>query len=152
MTIKTYILDTNIISYLYERNAPFHSPVAEKLSKLSDQDKVYISILSLYEFEYGLSFADIKIVDELQDLKKSFLELFEVLQLCAEGSPIFGEIKARYRNETGISAKAIERHNVDFMLAASAVLEKAVLVSNDRIFERIQDAYPYLLTENWTIA
>ena len=42
----------------------------------------------------------------------------------------------------------MERHNIDFMLASSAVIENAVLVSNDSIFPIIQNLYRNFMHEN----
>lgn len=74
---KKYILDTNIITYLYQKNSLFHSFTTEKLMDISHDDKVYISILSIYEYEYGVSFADDMILEELKKAKNTFLELFQ---------------------------------------------------------------------------
>ncbi len=152
MTAKKHLLDSNIVTYIYQKSSSLHSLVSEKLLELSHRDRVFVSILSLYEYEYGLSFADCKIVDELQESKKTLLEIFEIMPLSVKGAEIFGKIKARYRQATGMSQKALERHNIDIMLAASAVSENAVLVSNDRIFERIQEIYPDLSIDNWTVS
>jgi predicted nucleic acid-binding protein len=152
MMNKKYVLDTNIITYLYQKNSLFHSFATEKLMDISHDDKVYISILSIYEYEYGVSFADDMILEELKKAKNTFLELFQVLPLSMKGAEIFGGIKSLYRKETGISPKALERHNTDLMLASSAIAENAILVSNDHIFEQLKELYPDFLFENWTVA
>jgi len=46
MTIEKYILDTNIVSYLYEDNSLQSSSVKEYLLKLPDGCEVYVSILA----------------------------------------------------------------------------------------------------------
>ncbi len=48
-----YLLDTNTISELYDIDASHHSAILGHLGALTDKDRVCISILSLYELEYG---------------------------------------------------------------------------------------------------
>jgi hypothetical protein len=55
-----------------------------------------------------------------------------------------------YKEKVGIGNKDIDRHNIDFILAASAITKRAVMVSNDSIFEKIKEIYPDFLFENWT--
>ncbi|WP_353740390.1 type II toxin-antitoxin system VapC family toxin [Candidatus Magnetobacterium casense] len=52
--MKTYLLDTNIISYLDDPRSRFHKPVVNRLSSLCSDDTVYISILSFYELQYSI--------------------------------------------------------------------------------------------------
>ncbi len=40
--MRRYLLDTNIITYLEEKKSPFHMPVVSRLSKLPDENEVYI--------------------------------------------------------------------------------------------------------------
>ncbi len=49
----------------------------------------------------------------------------------------------------GIGKKEIKRHTVDFILASTAEASKAIIVSDDRIFETIKNFYPSLIVENW---
>lgn len=49
----------------------------------------------------------------------------------------------------GINQKALDQHNIDFILASSAIAEEAVLVGNDKIFLLIRDVEPALRLENW---
>jgi predicted nucleic acid-binding protein len=53
--MKKYLLDTDIITYLEEKDSPFHASVKSRLSSLSDVDEVYISVLTLYEMHYGIA-------------------------------------------------------------------------------------------------
>ena len=62
----TYILDTDIISYLWDIKSPHHQKIVDKLNSLNDDDTVGLSIVSLYELTYGMnSFKD-------EDLKSIF--------------------------------------------------------------------------------
>lgn len=109
-------------------------------------------ILSLYEYEYSICFADKDLAQQLLKTKQNLLELFEILPLTLRGSEIFGEIKTAYRKKTGINQKSLERHNVDFVLASTAIADGAVLVSNDKIFEKLIEIYPYFDLTNWTVS
>jgi predicted nucleic acid-binding protein len=45
----------------------------------------------------------------------------------------------------------MRRHNVDFILASTAMEQEAVIVSKDSIFSKIQKFEPGLQVENWAI-
>jgi predicted nucleic acid-binding protein len=51
--MKKYLFDSDTVSDLYDQFSDNHFKILEKLSSLKGMDDVYISILSLYEFEYG---------------------------------------------------------------------------------------------------
>ena len=48
-----YLLDSNTISELYDTGASHHPAILGHLGALTDRDQVCISVLSLYELEYG---------------------------------------------------------------------------------------------------
>jgi len=150
MTAKKYLLDTNIITYLQEQTSRFHNSVKTRLSNLHDEDEVYLSVFSLYEIEYGIA------ISESDETKKRFAMMkeaiqgyFRVLSFSEKGSKTFGDLKAGYLKETGISKKAVKRHDIDIMLASSAIAEDAILVSNDGIFERLKKIRSDFQSENW---
>jgi predicted nucleic acid-binding protein len=148
-----YLLDSNIISYVQDSDSPFYDAVNEKLELLNDDDEVMISILTLYEHEYGMSYAnDKQLKERLEKIKNTILELFYIMPLSQKGAEIFGELKACYKRNSDKKFKKgfLEKHNVDFMIASSAIDFDAVLVSNDKIFKRIQSIFPKLRLEDWT--
>lgn len=152
MTAEKYLLDTNIVTYLYQKSYPMHAVVKEHLLNLPHEHEVYVSVLSIYELEYGASVTENnRIKDMFNSMKDSVRQKFKMLPLPADGSAIFGFLKARYAKHTGIAKGAAKRHDIDFMLAASAITEGAVMVSNDRIFEQIKNIYPEFLYENWAV-
>ena len=144
--MNKYLLDTNIASYFADDLSPFHSAVSRKISHLGNQKRVYLSMLTIYELQHAISCVESNLAEKFINTIKVMTEIFEITNLSKNGAAIFGKIKTRYRQATGTARKALERHNIDIMLAASAVSENAVLVSNDRIFERIHEIYPELLT------
>ena len=50
-----YLLDSNIISDFYDKNSLNYPKILNKIANLKNTDKAAISILTLYELEYGLA-------------------------------------------------------------------------------------------------
>lgn len=50
-----YLLDSNTISDFYDKGSVNHPKILNKIAKLKDTDNVAISVLTLYELEYGLA-------------------------------------------------------------------------------------------------
>ena len=147
-----YILDTNIVSYLERASSIYHKPVICNLSKLSDADQVCVSILTIYEFQYSVSLAPSVDRERIRSFNEYLYCLFQLLPLTKQGAVYFSEIKAAYQNQTGISKKAVDRHNINFMLACTAIDADAVLVSNDKIFSDVQKSYQNLKLADWTLS
>jgi predicted nucleic acid-binding protein len=148
--MKKYLLDTNIISYLDDPKSPFQKPIVNRLSSLGGDDAVYISILSLYELQYSIFRSASEMKPKITQTINMFIERFPVLNLSAAGAEIYGNVKTMYKEKVGTGKKELDQHNIDFILAASAITEQAVMVSNDSIFEKIKEIYPEFQLENWT--
>lgn len=101
-----YLLDTNIASYAVDKDSPYHDAVIERLSQVADDDVVYLSVLTLYETEYGVVLAPEDKKDQIITARDLLKALFPVLPVTEHGSSIFGSLKADYRKKTGINAKA----------------------------------------------
>lgn len=144
-----YVLDTNIVSYSINRRSPFHENVIARLSRLEEHDAVCISVLTFYEAEYGVLSVTAEHQERVNKAREIMLRLFDILSVPTEGAAIFGRIKMAYRQKTGMSQKLLDQHNIDFILASSAIAEDAVLVSNDSIFTAIREVEPALKLENW---
>jgi predicted nucleic acid-binding protein len=153
---KFFLLDTNAIIHLSREKADHHEKMQVKLlSKvLQTEVNICVSIASLYELEYGVAHADNeKIATESRGIIESIKKEITIFSLTEKGSRIFGEIKERYRQEKGIGKKALQKHNVDLMIAATAIEKGAVLVSQDnkdKIFEILQRVRPDFQWEDWT--
>ncbi len=147
--MKKYLFDSDTVSDLYDQFSDNHLKLFEKLSSLKGMDKVYISILTLYEFEYGYANAPDdkknvvrkKIADAQQD--------FDVLPLSLEGSQLFGVLKKFLKDSRRLNKENIKKHNIDIMLAATAIVENCILVSADSIYLEIQKFNSKLELENW---
>ena len=143
--MRTYLLDTNIISYLADPSSTSHNDILEATKSLPDENRLTISLLTLYELAYGYVRAPghsrlLAIVRE---------EGIEVLLPSEAGADVFARLKEAYRLHTGIRERALARHNLDLILASTAIVAGAVLVSNDAIFATLAELEPRLSVENW---
>jgi predicted nucleic acid-binding protein len=146
-----YILDTNIISYLLDKRSKFHAKIIKKISQLSSESRIYLSVMSLYEIEYGIASTKSDIKSKQHKIAKNLLlDFFEILPATEKETEIFGILKSVYQQETGINNKALARHNVDFIIASTAIKHNAILISNDHIFFDLQKYYFSFRVENWT--
>lgn len=50
-----YLFDSNIISDFYDPFSDGHFKIYKRLNQLTENDQIFISILSLYELEYGFA-------------------------------------------------------------------------------------------------
>ncbi|MGD2092282.1 MAG: type II toxin-antitoxin system VapC family toxin [Candidatus Aminicenantes bacterium] len=151
-----YLLDTDIVSYLSDPNSPFHEPVFHKVRSLSDEDEIFISIITLYELEYGISCGSPDFVSMLSETEKNLLNRLPTIALSRTGAKIFGEIKYSYRKNVqenfkskGELEKYLQKKNVDLIIASSAIETGSVLVSNDALFPRLKELRSDFMTENW---
>ncbi|MCK4761510.1 MAG: type II toxin-antitoxin system VapC family toxin [Candidatus Aminicenantes bacterium] len=148
--MNRYILDADFLSALEDSDSPGYKKIFEKLSSLPDEDEVCMSIISIYEYYYGVFNApDKRLAEELRRAKDTLVQLFKILPLSLEGAERYGKIKAEYKKRTGTTRVGMRRHNVDIILAGTALEQDAVIVSQDKIFSRIQEFEQRLQVENW---
>lgn len=144
-----YLLDSNIVSDLLNPTAALYMQYNVRLSKLQNEDIVYVSILTLYEFEYGYANAP----NDKKDLVKRQINLtkekFEILPLYEDATPIFGALKKSIKDSRQLSAKNLKQHNVDIILAATAILSDCILVSEDKLFDDLAHLDSRLHVEHW---
>ena len=115
---------------------------------LSATDTVSVSIVTLYELSYGMhSYKSIQ--GSFRQGVRFVEEYLEVLPLDVQEVDIFGKLKAKYKEITGIHNKANKKNDLDFLIAATAIHHKAILISNDAIFDRIFEIEPNIVRENW---
>jgi len=149
--MKKYLFDSDSVSYFYDKFSSGYANISAKLSGLKETDKVYISILTLYELEYGYANAP----DEKKNVVRKKIEEsqqdFEILPLSRDGSKLFGDLKKSIKNSRNISSPNIKKHNIDLILAATAIVEDCILVSADSIYVDIQKINSELQLENWLI-
>ncbi len=145
-----YLLDSNTISEIYDGVSPHHAIISRHVGALTDHDQVFISIVTLYELEYGWANApDVKkpaIRQVIDDVQTDFGQLM----LSAESAKVFGELKKIIKDSRSPSKDNMKKFNVDLMLAATAVTAQCILVSADSLYEEFRRSHPTLQIENWT--
>lgn len=146
-----YLLDSNIVSDFYNADAPAHEAILQRFDRLSEMDQVYVSVLTLYELSYGLANAPEEKRVLIQRQMDQLTEDFELLPLFAEAAQVFGPLKRSLQTQRGLNAKQMQRHNIDLMLAVTALTKGAILVSADGGFAALQGLHPRLMIEDWTL-
>ena len=144
-----YLLDSDSLSDLYEPGSPGHEHIVRRVGALDDADLVFISILSVYELEYGYANAPDEKKPVIRRRISSVHSDFSVLPLTPEAARVFGALKVRLRTLRGLSKKGSKAHNVDLMIAATAITEGCALVGADSIYLDLQRLDPTLRIENW---
>ena len=146
-----YLLDSDSLSDLYTPSSSRHPNISRRITALPDEDLVFVSILAVYELEYGWANAP--------EDKKPFIHQriariqtdFSLLPLTPEAARVFGSLKAQLRTARQLSQEKIKVHNVDLMLAATAIAEGCTLVSGDGLYSDLSGLDPALKIENWLI-
>jgi predicted nucleic acid-binding protein len=145
-----YLLDSNVVSDLYNHSAKNHLKILERLSLLKRED-VFLSILTIYEFEYAAANSPEarKLVadNEIAAMKDNF----KILMLSNNQAKIFGNLKAQYKTHKQINAENIKKHSIDLMIAATALDYDLTIVSADKIYSDVQSLHSDFKLENWTL-
>lgn len=134
---KTYMLDTNICSYVM-RERP-ESVIKSLQAHVEHRDKIVVSAITYAELRYGAigkkaSPKHNAIVDEFME------RMDEVLPWGQEA------VESTVRVKKTLSDKGTPIGNNDSMIAGHAISSGCVLVTNNtKEFERV----PNLLLENW---
>lgn len=151
---RKFLFDTNALSsFTRESNDGYHA-ISSKVASLNNSDELYVSILSLYEMEYGVIHTkNQEIIKEMRLAIQFVKDEFQIVPLTDSGAKIFAELKEQYREKKNIGKKALIKHNVDLMIIATAIEIEAVLITNDT-----KDAIPIIIKacrsdfewEDWT--
>jgi tRNA(fMet)-specific endonuclease VapC len=136
MTSSSFLLDTDIASYLFRGG---NRALDEKIRHTRRAD-IFISVITQAEILYGVKHFPNR--DPRREEVYWFLQLAQVLDWNGGAAEAYADI--RYRLTT--AAQPIGE--LDMMIAAHALSLDAVLVSNNtRHYERLS---PPLRIENWT--
>jgi predicted nucleic acid-binding protein len=144
-----YLLDTDSLTEFYEPASSGYLSITDRVASLPNRDLVFVSILSVYELEYGYANATDDLKPVIRKRISTAQKDFVFLSLLPEAARVFGSLKARLRIHRQLSKKASKSHNVDLMLAATAIIEGCTLVSADGIYSDLQHLDPTLRVENW---
>ena len=131
-----YLLDTNMASYVIKGNVP---RVREKLLRVPITD-VGISVITEAELRFGVArkpeAARLKLaVDE-------FLLRVDILPWDSSAAQQYAILRS------ALEDAGAPMGNMDMMIAAQALAAAVVLVTHDRVFQRVKQ----LKLEDWTIA
>ena len=149
--MSRYLLDTNIISYL-QTDGKLSTKILNRLQSLSQEDEVSVSIIVLYELAYGQGdLSDTTQAEAVRQGIEFIKEYLMIVPLDTKEVDVFAEIKMRYKHATGITSNALKRHNLDLLIASTAIATNATLVSNDMIFKQLSKIDPRLRYENWLL-
>lgn len=147
-----YLLDTNTISDFYRGEGKNFHNLSQKIEHLNDDDNIYISILTLYEFEYGYSnTTDQKMKKIIRDKINNIANDFYLLSLSKNASTCFGRLKKALVDARNLNKESSKKHNIDIMLASTAIVESCVLISNDRIYLELAQIDTNLQIDNWLL-
>jgi tRNA(fMet)-specific endonuclease VapC len=129
-----YLLDTNTASYAIKGNVPH---VREKLLKVP-MAEVGISVVTEAELRFGVASkpqaARLKLaVDE-------FLLRVEILPWDSAAARQYATLRS------ALEDSGTPMGNMDMLIAAQALAAPAVLVTHDRVFQRVK----HLKIEDWT--
>lgn len=133
----TYLLDTNMFSYIAKGASP--AARAEFLRLSQDRDAILtISVITEAEVRYGMA------KHSLSRSRRSAIEgLFAHLQILPWGSD---EAAAYADARAKLEARGIAIAAMDLLIAAQAIAAGAVLVTRDKIFAHVDDLDA---TVNW---
>lgn len=145
-----YLLDSNTVSDFYDRDSLSHRQIAQHLVGLAPEDQVFISIITLYELEYGYNNAPKNKKNVLRNKIDDAKGDFSILPLTEEGSMHFGQLKKSLVDSRKLKKESAKKHNIDIMLASAAILSSCILISADGIYTDLKRQEPRLKVNNWS--
>jgi len=92
-----YLLDSDSLSDFYEPLSPGHPNIIRRMSSFGKTDLVVVSILSLYEMEYGYANAGEGMRPTIQRRILDIQNRFSLLPLTPKAARLFGSLKAQLR-------------------------------------------------------
>ena len=132
----TYLLDTNTASYIIKGHP---ARVRERLLRVP-MSEVGVSAVTEAELRFGA--ARRRDLPALATAIEEFLLRVEALPWNSEAAQHYAILRSN------VEERGLPVGNLDLMIAAHAMACGAVLVSNDRVFQRIKG----LRLEDWTKA
>ena len=136
MTVA-YMLDTNTVSYIAKGNSP---AARASLEALGMDEAVCISSITEAELRYGL--ARRPAAQALRASVERLLLKFNILPWGSKEAAAYGALRAK------LEVAGIVLSQLDLQIAAHAIALGAVLVTNDKAFQRVTDLGK---TVNWAM-
>jgi tRNA(fMet)-specific endonuclease VapC len=131
-----YLLDTNMASYVIKGNLP---RVRERLVKVP-MAEVGISVVTEAELRFGV--ARKPEAARLETAVEEFLLRVEILPWDSAAAKSYAALRFT------LERAGEPMGNLDMMIAAQALAAPAVLVTHDRVFQRVK----HLKIQDWTKA
>jgi tRNA(fMet)-specific endonuclease VapC len=132
-----YMLDTNMVSYI----AKGHSQAARaRMLSLAKDEIVCLSAITEAEIRFGLAKRPEAVA--LRERMEWFLAAIKILPWGSEEAKAYGALRAKLES----AGKTLE--NMDLLIAAHALAQGAVLVTNDKAFAQVKELPA---TVNWAI-
>lgn len=145
-----YIVDSDIVSYLYDPSVEEHKTIAEKFSDFRNEDIIQISLITLFELEYSIFNA--KVDSKKQEIRKTIQDIenrFTIIPIRPSLASIYGEIKEILRKSTGNSNKGMKKYNIDLIVASTAISEASILIARDGVYDKIANLKSDFKFINW---
>ena len=137
MSASTYLLDTNMFSYIAKGNS---AAARREWIRLSGdrETAVCISVITEAEVRYGM--AKHALSRERAEAIEGLLANVQILPWGSEEAAAYGRSRAQ------LEAKGVTLSAMDMLIAAQAIAASAVLVTRDKVFEQVPDLHA---TVNW---
>lgn len=145
-----YLFDSNTVSDIYNPSSINHNQLIKKLLTLKESDDIFISILTLYEFEYAFSNAPEQKKSAIRATIVQMQQDCIILPLSPTAAEIFGDLKKLFKDLRKINNENLKKQTIDLIIASCALNHKAILISDDKIFLDIYDLNADIQLENWT--
>lgn len=129
-----YMLDTNMCIYIIKKRP---TGLLEKFNSIP-KNSLCISVATYAELQYGVERSSSKKMN--QEIIKDFISRLIVLSWDMDAASQYGKIRSN------LEKKGTPIGNMDLMIAAHALSQKCIIVSNNlREFKRVEG----LKYENW---
>ena len=148
-----YLLDSDMVNILYDdTRKAHHDALHRRISKLTDEDVLQSSALVLCELEYSFYNAPDKKKASIRKTIVSVTNDFDaILPINQDIAPIFGELKALFKRARNLTRKDMRSHNVDLMLASTAIQTSFILIGTDSIYQTLANLNQRLFHEYWIL-
>ncbi|MBT4937418.1 hypothetical protein HON22_05890 [Candidatus Peregrinibacteria bacterium] len=148
-----YLFDSDTLSFYYDASRnPEHELVKNRALLLTSQDTLQTSELVMCEFEYSFSNVQGEKKEILKNTIQRIRDDFEIYtKITHEISHNFGEIKVLLKEKYKTSRKNMKMHNIDILLASTAIANNCVLVGSDVNYKKIAKVVPEFNYEDWLL-
>lgn len=146
-----YLLDSDALTALGDPQNEDYKTITSFLSDLGEDAAFYISMLTVYEMEYGIAaFTTEEGKQKTRIAVESFKRNLPTINLSFEDAQIYGELKQGYKEKTGINKNALKRHNIDIALASISIANNCTLIGTDSIYsDHLQKIKTDFKFKNW---